>query len=330
MTGHLGFSWQGIVEEEDITLLDVAAGTGVCVREREWVLLLPAGTGLCMYECGGEREQDWERQTDRPTDRDRPRKKKTDRQKERDWPTDTHTNRPWKKHAHKHTLTRTHTQLTYTQTLKQTRTQAHSHTYPHPTYIHTGRQHTFLKDNWPKMKTVCSDMSPFYLQEAYENMEYFAEYTKSGDISSITLTLENFSPARARTRRFWYSSLLIYTRPTWNGIFCRNLPYPITCPAFDWLLNFFGHGHSALWHPPVPSRNILRCTNEIFYVQKIPWEHIVFRRIRQIRSSLMYTTEYVYMFVYIFFTCFYVYISSKKPNQVRFDRYMQVYVCICK
>jgi len=31
MTGHLGFSWQGIVEEEDITLLDVAAGTGVCV-----------------------------------------------------------------------------------------------------------------------------------------------------------------------------------------------------------------------------------------------------------------------------------------------------------
>ena len=32
MTGHLGFSWQGIVEEEDITLLDVAAGTGE--RER--------------------------------------------------------------------------------------------------------------------------------------------------------------------------------------------------------------------------------------------------------------------------------------------------------
>jgi ubiquinone/menaquinone biosynthesis C-methylase UbiE len=43
----------------------------------------------------------------------------------------------------------------------------------------TGRQHTFLKDNWPEMKTVCSDLSPFYLQEARENMEYFAEYTKS-------------------------------------------------------------------------------------------------------------------------------------------------------
>jgi len=48
-------------------------------------------------------------------------------------------------------------------------------------------------------------MSPFYLQEAYENMEYFAEYTKSGDISSMTLTFENFFPARARTRRFWFT-----------------------------------------------------------------------------------------------------------------------------
>jgi len=28
----------------------------------------------------------------------------------------------------------------------------------------TGRQHTFLKDNWPMMQTVVSDLSPFYLQ----------------------------------------------------------------------------------------------------------------------------------------------------------------------
>ena len=43
----------------------------------------------------------------------------------------------------------------------------------------TGRQHTFIKDNWPTMGTVCTDLSPFYLQEAYENMEYFQEYTRS-------------------------------------------------------------------------------------------------------------------------------------------------------
>ena len=66
------------------------------------------------------------------------------------------------------------------------------------------------------------------------------------------------------------SSLLVYTRPTWNGIFCRNSPNPITLPAVDWFLNFFWPGHVALWHPPVPSRNIARCKNEIFYVQKIP------------------------------------------------------------
>jgi hypothetical protein len=28
----------------------------------------------------------------------------------------------------------------------------------------TGRLHTFLKDNWPTMPTVASDLSPFYLQ----------------------------------------------------------------------------------------------------------------------------------------------------------------------
>lgn len=28
----------------------------------------------------------------------------------------------------------------------------------------TGRFHTFIKDNWPTLGTVCSDLSPFYLQ----------------------------------------------------------------------------------------------------------------------------------------------------------------------
>ena len=32
----------------------------------------------------------------------------------------------------------------------------------------TGRVHTFVKDNWPDLRTICSDMSPYYLAEARE------------------------------------------------------------------------------------------------------------------------------------------------------------------
>ena len=40
----------------------------------------------------------------------------------------------------------------------------------------TGRFHTFVKDNWPEMATTCSDLSPYYLAEARENVEYFADF----------------------------------------------------------------------------------------------------------------------------------------------------------
>ncbi len=40
----------------------------------------------------------------------------------------------------------------------------------------TGRFHTFIKDNYPSMRTTCSDLSPYYLAEARENVEYFDEY----------------------------------------------------------------------------------------------------------------------------------------------------------
>ncbi len=40
----------------------------------------------------------------------------------------------------------------------------------------TGRFHTFIKDNYPAMATTCSDLSPYYLAEARENMEYFDEF----------------------------------------------------------------------------------------------------------------------------------------------------------
>ena len=40
----------------------------------------------------------------------------------------------------------------------------------------TGRFHTFVKDNYPDMATTCSDLSPYYLAEARENVEYFSEF----------------------------------------------------------------------------------------------------------------------------------------------------------
>lgn len=39
----------------------------------------------------------------------------------------------------------------------------------------TGRFHTFIKDNYPTMKTVASDLSPFYLGRARDNVRYWHE-----------------------------------------------------------------------------------------------------------------------------------------------------------
>ncbi|KAI8475763.1 MAG: S-adenosyl-L-methionine-dependent methyltransferase [Monoraphidium minutum] len=37
----------------------------------------------------------------------------------------------------------------------------------------TGRFHTFIKDNYPAMQTICSDLSPFYLDAARNNVAYW-------------------------------------------------------------------------------------------------------------------------------------------------------------
>jgi len=42
----------------------------------------------------------------------------------------------------------------------------------------TGRLHTFIKDNWPEMQTIASDLSPYYLQEAQENLKYYIEFAE--------------------------------------------------------------------------------------------------------------------------------------------------------
>lgn len=85
----------------------------------------------------------------------------------------------------------------------------------------TGRQHTFLKDNWPKMETVCSDMSPFYLQEAYENMEYFAEYTKS--VTGRDIVFPKFVQAKGEDLPFGDTSFDI--------ILCTYLFHEIPFPV---------------------------------------------------------------------------------------------------
>ena len=42
----------------------------------------------------------------------------------------------------------------------------------------TGRFHTFIKDNWPEMPSVLSDLSPFYLSKARDNIEYWRQKTQ--------------------------------------------------------------------------------------------------------------------------------------------------------
>jgi len=47
----------------------------------------------------------------------------------------------------------------------------------------TGRFHTFVKDNLPAAQTVCSDLSPYYLAAARENLEYFAEFDAAVNVN---------------------------------------------------------------------------------------------------------------------------------------------------
>eukprot|EP00198_Chlamydomonas_reinhardtii_P006152 XP_001695488.1 menaquinone biosynthesis methyltransferase UbiE/COQ5 [Chlamydomonas reinhardtii] len=44
----------------------------------------------------------------------------------------------------------------------------------------TGRFHTFIKDAYPDMRTVCSDLSPFYLARARNNMRYWRRLRARG------------------------------------------------------------------------------------------------------------------------------------------------------
>ena len=84
-----------------------------------------------------------------------------------------------------------------------------------------GRQHTFIKDNWPKMKTVCSDLSPFYLKQAYENFEYFAEFTKA--VTGREITRPEFVQAKAED--------LPFANTTFDIVTCTYLFHEIPFPV---------------------------------------------------------------------------------------------------
>ena len=85
----------------------------------------------------------------------------------------------------------------------------------------TGRQHTFLKDNWPMMRTVVSDLSPFYLQEAYENMEYFADFTKK--VTGRDISFPKFVQAKAEDLPFEDTSFDIIT----CTYLFHEIPFPV-------------------------------------------------------------------------------------------------------
>ncbi len=60
----------------------------------------------------------------------------------------------------------------------------------------TGRFHTFIKDTWPSMRTVVSDLSPFYLAKARENVRYWARLRRN--VSSVGDSSSSGSSGSAR------------------------------------------------------------------------------------------------------------------------------------
>lgn len=59
----------------------------------------------------------------------------------------------------------------------------------------TGRALTFIVDNFPDMRYTCSELSPFYLQKARENMDYYSRFkgrdAKKPQVSFMQAAAEN-------------------------------------------------------------------------------------------------------------------------------------------
>lgn len=50
----------------------------------------------------------------------------------------------------------------------------------------TGRAMTFMIDNYPDMKFVCSELSPYYLQEARNNVKYYSRFKRAATTPDVT------------------------------------------------------------------------------------------------------------------------------------------------
>jgi ubiquinone/menaquinone biosynthesis C-methylase UbiE len=55
----------------------------------------------------------------------------------------------------------------------------------------TGRFHTFIKDNWPEMNSICSDLSPFYLAKARENIQLWRQQATNNTAPFNTAFLQS-------------------------------------------------------------------------------------------------------------------------------------------
>lgn len=55
----------------------------------------------------------------------------------------------------------------------------------------TGRVNTFIRDNWPTMSMTVSDLSPFYLEEARKNNQYWESRFAPANVKSATFVQAN-------------------------------------------------------------------------------------------------------------------------------------------
>lgn len=55
----------------------------------------------------------------------------------------------------------------------------------------TGRFHTFIKDNWPRMQTTFNDLSPAYVAEARENLDYYSKFRGDAQLARTEILQAN-------------------------------------------------------------------------------------------------------------------------------------------
>ena len=65
----------------------------------------------------------------------------------------------------------------------------------------TGRFMTFFRDNYPKVDATLVDLSPFYLEEAKKNDEYFRQFFEKNDHRGGSFELEPLKLVQANAEK---------------------------------------------------------------------------------------------------------------------------------